>query len=113
MPFEQLLPHRYRESIVKKQHRRGTWPVEVFVGLGFPLEITTVLGAFQFLNEWAGVRGVVHQTAIDACRAVLAGTGDEVRARKAFVEFARDRDILGPEALAMTARKFAEEWMGS
>jgi SH3-like domain-containing protein len=87
--------------------------VEVFVGLGFPIEISTMLSAFELLNEWTGSRGVVHQRAIDACRAALAGTGEDAHARSAFIEFARDRDILAPEALANTARQFADEWMGS
>jgi hypothetical protein len=110
-PIEALIPGLFREQIVKKR-RSGRWPVEVFVGLGFPIEIATILSAFQFLNEWPGSRGIYHQRAIDACRASLAGTGDDTQARKAFIEFARDRDILAPEALATTARKFAEEWMG-
>jgi len=90
--------------------RMGRWPVEVFVGLGFPVEIATIMGAFQFLNEWTGSRGVLYQRAMEACRAALAGTGEDARARRAFVEFVRDRDILAPEALAATARKLAEEW---
>ena len=94
-----------------KKSGNGRWPVEVFVGLGFPIEIATILGAFQFLNEWSGNRGEFHQRAIEACRAALASTGDDAQARRAFFDFACDRDILAPEALAATARKFAEEWM--
>jgi hypothetical protein len=86
-------------------------PVKVFVGLGFPREIATVLTAFQLVNEWTGSRDPVHQVALDACRAALVGRGDDASARQAFVEFARDRDILAPEALAASARKFAREWM--
>jgi hypothetical protein len=86
-------------------------PVEVFVGLGFPREITTVLTALQLVNEWTGSRGPRHQLALDACRAALIGRGDDASARQAFVEFARDRDILAPEALEASARKFAREWM--
>jgi hypothetical protein len=89
------------------------WPVEVFVGLGFPREITTVLAAFQLLNEWSGTRGPLHQPAHDACRAALIGKGDDASARQAFVEFARDRHILAPEALAASALQFAHEWMSA
>ena len=88
-------------------------PVEVFVGLGFPTEIATILAAFQLLNEWSGSRGPVHQRAFDACRAALNGSDDAAGARQAFVEFARDRGILAPEALAASTRKFAREWMNA
>ena len=91
--------------------REHGWPVEVFVGLGFPREIATVLAAFQLLNEWSGARGALHQLALDACRAALIGKGEDEKACQTFVEFARDRDILAPEALAASARKFAREWM--
>lgn len=85
--------------------------VAVFVGLGFPREIESVLDAFQLLNEWTGSRGPVHQIALNTCRAALMGTENVDGARQSLVEFALDRNILAPDALAATAARFAQEWM--
>jgi hypothetical protein len=85
--------------------------VAVFVGLGFPREIESVLDAFQLLNEWTGSGGPVHQPALDTCRAALVGKENADSARQALVAFALDRNILAPDALAATAARFAQEWM--
>jgi hypothetical protein len=85
--------------------------VAVFVGLGFPREIESVLDAFQLLNEWTGSGGPVHYLALDTCRAALVGKDTVDSARQALVAFALDRNILAPDALVATADKFAQEWM--
>ena len=91
--------------------RKFDQPVAIFVGLGFPREIETVFDAFQTLNEWSGGRGEVYQVALQACRDALAGAGDPAHARQTFEAFARDRDILAPDALAASARRHAEDWL--
>ncbi len=78
--------------------------VAIFVGLGFPREIKSVLDAFQLPNEWTGSRGQVHQLPLNTCRAALMGKGDVDRARQALVAFAHDLDILAPDALAARAK---------
>jgi hypothetical protein len=68
--------------------------------------------AFQVLNEWPnGGRGADHHAALEACRAALTGSNVTLRA-KAFEAFVHDRNILAPDALAVTANKFAGgEWL--
>ena len=86
-------------------------PVAIFVGLGFPRDVETVLDAFQVLNEWPnGGRGADHDAALEACRAALTGS-NVTTARQAFEAFVHDRNILAPDALAVTANKFAGEWL--
>ena len=86
-------------------------PVAIFVGLGFPRDVETALDAFQVLNEWPNRgRGLDHHAALEACRAALTGS-DVAMARQAFEAFVHDRNILAPDALAVTANKFAGEWL--
>jgi uncharacterized protein DUF982 len=91
--------------------RRFNRPVAIFVGLGFPREIETVFDAFQALNEWSGARGEAYQVALQSCRDALTDSGDVAHARQMFEAFARDRDILAPDALAASARRHAEDWL--
>jgi hypothetical protein len=94
--------------------RRFDRPVSIFVGLGFPRDVETVLDAYQVLTEWpAASRGPAHERALARCRAVLAGEADAGRVRAAFETFARERGILAPEALAASARAAATGWLGA
>lgn len=68
-------------------------PVRVWVGLGFPRQLNTVVDAYQFAVEWCG-NGPEQRAAIRACRAALAGEIDAETARGVFVAFARKKDIL-------------------
>ncbi|MEQ1955995.1 DUF982 domain-containing protein [Mesorhizobium sp. CN2-181] len=68
-------------------------PIHVFVGLGFPRQINTVVDAYQFAQEWCG-NSPEQRAAIRACKAALAGDVDPETARGAFVAFARKKDIL-------------------
>jgi hypothetical protein len=72
-------------------------PITIFVGLGFPTQISGVPIAYQILNEWNGVRDFVHSLALKTCRdALQEGSGSEL-ARLRFEEFASARGILAAE----------------
>ena len=72
-------------------------PVNVFVGLGFPCEISSVMQACQVLDEWSGSRTSTYATASAVCHAALAGMSDVELARAAFEAFALARGILAPD----------------
>jgi hypothetical protein len=94
--------------------RRFDRPVSIFVGLGFPRDVETVLDAYQVLTEWPSAsRGAAHERALTRCRAALADGGDVQGVRTAFETFARERGILAPDALAASAKAAAREWIGA
>jgi hypothetical protein len=68
-------------------------PVHVWVGLGFPRQLNTVVDAYQFASEWGG-NSPEQRAAVRACRAALAGDIDTETARGVFTAFARKKDIL-------------------
>lgn len=68
-------------------------PVRVWVGLGFPRQLNTVVDAYQFVLEWCG-NSPEQKAAIRACKAALSGEVDAETARGVFVAFARKKDIL-------------------
>ena len=68
-------------------------PVRVWVGLGFPRQLNTVVDAYQFATDWCG-NSPEQRAAIRACKAALAGDIDAETARGVFVAFARKKDIL-------------------
>ncbi|RWD69343.1 DUF982 domain-containing protein [Mesorhizobium sp.] len=68
-------------------------PIRVWVGLGFPRQLNTVVDAYQFVSDWCG-NSPEQKAAIRACRAALAGDVDAETARGVFVAFARKKDIL-------------------
>ncbi|MER9442237.1 DUF982 domain-containing protein [Mesorhizobium sp. M0340] len=68
-------------------------PVRVWVGLGFPRQLNTVVDAYQFASEWCG-NSPEQKAAIRACKAALTGDVDAETARGVFVAFARKKDIL-------------------
>jgi len=86
-------------------------PVSVFVGLGLPREINSVLDAYQFLDEWAASRSPSHAATVALCQAALAGEGDSETVRVAFEAFAGARGILAPDAMELAVARAAEEWM--
>lgn len=85
-------------------------PVPVFVGLGFPREISTVLDAYDILIEWNGIPDLDHAGAIEVCRKALSGKRNGKDARKAFEWFALNKGILAEEAYGRIADKLAHEW---
>jgi hypothetical protein len=68
-------------------------PIRVWVGLGFPRQLNTVVDAYQFANDWCG-NSPEQRAAIRACKAALTGEIDAETARGIFVAFARKKDIL-------------------
>ncbi|MER8830088.1 DUF982 domain-containing protein [Mesorhizobium sp. M0938] len=68
-------------------------PVRVWVGLGFPRQLNTVVDAYEFAVEWCG-NSPEQKAAIRACKAALTGDIDAETARSEFVAFARKKDIL-------------------
>ena len=68
-------------------------PVHVWVGLGFPRQLNTVVDAYQFASEWGG-NSPEQRAALRACKAALAGEVEPETARGVFVAFARSKDIL-------------------
>lgn len=78
--------------------RSFSHPVHVFVGLGFPCEVSSVMDACQVLDEWSGSRTSIHAATSAACRSAFAGTADVESARTAFEAFARSQGILAPDA---------------
>jgi hypothetical protein len=72
-------------------------PVLVWVGLGFPRRLNTVVDAYQFALEWCG-NSPEQRAALRACKAALAGEVDAETARGVFVAFARKKDILVEDA---------------
>lgn len=71
-------------------------PVRVWVGLGFPRQLNTVVDAYQFVLDWCG-NSPEQKAAIRACKAALTGEVDAETARGVLVAFARKKDILVDE----------------
>ena len=71
-------------------------PVCVWVGLGFPRQLNTVVDAYQFVMDWCG-NSPEQKAAIRACKAALTGDVDAETARAIVVAFARKKDILVEE----------------
>ena len=68
-------------------------PVRVWVGLGFPRQLNTVVDAYQFVTQWCG-NSPEQRAAIRACKAALAGEIDAETARGILVQFAKRKEIL-------------------
>ena len=68
-------------------------PIRVWVGMGFPRQLNTVVDAYQFATDWCG-NSPEQKAAIRACRAALVGDIDAETARGIFAAFARKKDIL-------------------
>ncbi len=82
-------------------------PIHVWVGLGFPRQINTVMDAYQFLMDWSG-NSPEQRAAIRACKAALAGDVDTETARGVFIAFARKKDILLEDAAVPPAVRKAQ-----
>ncbi|WP_315928539.1 DUF982 domain-containing protein [Mesorhizobium sp. SP-1A] len=68
-------------------------PVRVWVGLGFPRQLNSVVDAYQFVTDWCG-NSPEQRAAIRACKAALAGEVDAETARGILMQFAKKKDIL-------------------
>ncbi|RWY75269.1 DUF982 domain-containing protein [Rhizobium sp. WSM1325] len=81
-------------------------PVSIFVGLGFPAEVHSVMDAYRHLVEWpASPREAAHSVALQACRAALRGEIEAETARGLFAAFAGKHDLLAPETNMIAASR--------
>ncbi|MHA6641334.1 DUF982 domain-containing protein [Mesorhizobium sp. A623] len=85
-------------------------PVSVFIGLGFPRDVGTVLGAYDLLLEWNGISDMDYHGALEVCRKALNGERTAEDACEALERFAHNRGILSEEALDRAASNVAREW---
>ncbi|MBX4937087.1 DUF982 domain-containing protein [Rhizobium binae] len=77
-------------------------PVTIFVGLGFPAEVRTVMEAYRHLSEWpVTLRDAAHSIALKACTAALRCEIEAETARGLFVAFADRHDLLAPESATL------------
>jgi len=68
-------------------------PVQVWVGLGFPRLINSVVDAYQFALDYCG-NSPEQKAAIRACKAALTGEIDPETARSVFVAFATKKGLM-------------------
>lgn len=71
-------------------------PVKVWVGLGFPRQLNSVVDAYQFAMEYCG-NSPQQRAAIRACKAALTGEVDPETARGIFVAFAKKKGLIAEE----------------
>ncbi|MGF6157365.1 hypothetical protein M2267_002624 [Ensifer sp. KUDG1] len=72
-------------------------PVGILVGLGFPVEIRSVMDAYRLLVEWRHSSGdAAHSMALKACLAALRGEVEAETVRGLFVAFAERHHLLAP-----------------
>lgn len=69
-------------------------PVAVFVGLGYPSRVETIMDAYAMLVEWNGIPDLDRAGAIEVCRKALKGQRSGKEARMAFERFAFAKGIL-------------------
>jgi hypothetical protein len=85
-------------------------PVFIFVGLGFPAEVRSVMDAYRHLVEWpASLRDAAHSVAFQACRAALRGEIEAETARGLFAAFAEKHDLLAPENNTIAASRLRSD----
>ena len=78
-------------------------PVRVWVGLGFPRQLNSVVDASQFALEYCG-NGPEQRAAIRACKAALAGDVDAETARSVFVAFAKKKGLIAEDWFPVPGR---------
>ena len=71
-------------------------PVRVWVGLGFPRQLNSVVDAYQFAMEYCG-NSPEQRAAIRACKAALMGEVDAETARSVFEAFARRKGLIAED----------------
>lgn len=68
-------------------------PIRVWVGLGFPRQLNTVVDAYQFAADYCG-NSPEQKAAIRACKAALVGDIDAETACGVFEAFARKKGLI-------------------
>lgn len=71
-------------------------PICVWVGLGFPRQLNTVVDAYQFATDYCG-NSPEQKAAIRACKAALVGDIDAETARGVFEAFARKKGLIADD----------------
>ncbi len=84
-------------------------PLRVWVGLGFPRQLNSVVDAYQFVTDWCG-NSPEQKAAIRACKAALTGDIDAETARGVVIQFARKKNILVEED-AMPPMAGLRQWL--
>ena len=81
-----------------------TSPVVVLVGMGFPVEVRSVLDALRYLDgQPALLRDEAFHATYGACRDALNGTASTAEAHDVLCALARRRGVLVEEAQAQAA----------
>jgi hypothetical protein len=76
--------------------------VVVLIGMGFPLEIRSVMDALRYLDgQPAALRDEAFEATHDACRDALSGSASVAEARDVFCALARRRGTLVEETWVM------------
>lgn len=88
-------------------------PVTIFVGLGFPFDVESVLDAHRVLTDWVGSRDYSHKMALSSCLNAIHGNSTTEAAREQFEAFASIRGILAAEALQATVARAAKDWLAA
>lgn len=79
-------------------------PIVVLVGMGFPLELRSVMDALRYLDgQPALLRDEAFQATYGACRDALDRTASVAEARDVFCALARRRGVLIEEIWAQPA----------
>lgn len=71
-------------------------PIRIWMGLGFPRQLNSVVYAYQFAMEYCG-NSPEQRAAIRACKAALTGEVDPETARGVFVAFAKKKGLMVDE----------------
>jgi len=102
-----LRRHPQRRHYNKEQSMLDTSfasPVAILVGMGFPLEIRSVMDALRYLDEQpALLRDEAYHATYGACRDALECKVSVMEARDVFCALARRRGILIDEMWAQPA----------
>lgn len=81
-------------------------PVQILVGLGFPVEIRTAAEAYRHLVEWPHLnKDASYTLALNACRAALRGEVEVETARGLYAAFAEKHDLLVPSGDPVLAQR--------
>ncbi|MBB6470313.1 hypothetical protein HNQ96_006210 [Aminobacter lissarensis] len=88
-------------------------PVTIFVGLGFPFDVESVLDAYRVLTDWVGARDLSHTMALNSCLDAINGIATAEAAREQFEAFAGARGIVAAEAIQATVARAAKDWVAA
>jgi hypothetical protein len=80
-------------------------PVQVWVGLGFPRQLNSVVDAYQFAMEYCG-NSPEQRASIRACKAALTGEIDPETARGVFVAFAKNKGLFVDDWVPPGVKKY-------